>query len=254
MAGRAGRICAGLAGLALGMLALAAPPSAQTAAEAATTPTEARFTVTIAGLRAAELAMQATVTRTGYAAAGNLRSTGLIGLVAPITYQAEVQGRRSGPRFQPRRYTEAAFTGDRRSAGVMEYRGRTPLLKRYDPPRSLDPYGLNPATQAGTVDPMTAIFATLRDQPLAELCRLQLQVFDGARRSQVTVTAPVRQGDRIACAGEYRRVDGFPPESMAERQSFPFRVTYAPTGQGDLWQVAEIETDTTFGRARITRK
>jgi hypothetical protein len=111
---------------------------------------------------------------------------------------------------------------------------------------------VDPATQGGTLDPMTALFALLRDVPRADVCRLDVPVFDGRRVSRVSTRGPKTEGDRIVCDGEYRRVEGFSERQMREKARFPFSITYAPAG--DRYRVERIAIDTLYGRATLDRR
>ena len=115
----------------------------------------------------------------------------------------------------------------------MAYKAGVPQVKSYNPPRPPRAEDISPATQGGTVDPLTALFAVLRTVPEAEACMAKLVMFDGRRRSQVVLTAPQRTDDGITCRGEYRRLEGFSPEDMAEKSRFPFTLTYRAAGDGN---------------------
>jgi len=211
------------------------------------------FDVTLLGVRAATISFAGQIDGGQYAASGQLRTTGLLRLVAQVSYDAQVQGRFRRGQFQPRLYRESARDGDEQFSAEMRYRGRVPQPKGYAPPRNR-PSGLNPASQAGTVDVMTTIFAVLRDQSRAQVCDVALQLFDGARRSQVVLTRPeALPGDQIRCAGEYRRLQGFSAEAMAEQQRFPFSLTYSGLPDG-TYRVTRVDTQTTFGRASLRRR
>lgn len=213
------------------------------------------FDISLLGLRAATLTFAGVVQGREYAASGQLRSTGIARIVAKVRFDAQVRGVLRGTRFQPRQYTERAVTDDRASAGSVRYAGRTPQDKVYNPPRAVDQHGVAARTQSGTIDPMTVIFAALRDQPRESVCALSYPVYDGARRSQVTLARPSaedRRG-RLTCQGEYRRVAGFSAAAMAERQSFPFEMTYQRQQDG-LYRVVLVTTPTTFGRATLRRR
>ena len=102
---------------------------------------------------------------------------------------------------------------------------------------------------------MTVIFAALRDRPADKACSMQLDVFDGKRRSRVALGNPQAGagGATITCTGEYRRIKGWSPEDMAERTQFPFQMRYERQADG-MYRVVEITTPTTLGRATLRRR
>jgi len=212
------------------------------------------FDVVLKGLRAGKLTLRGSVEGTAYEASGTLESAGLVRLVRKVKYVAEASGTLKNGRYTPARYSEVADTGKRVSESVVEYRNGVPQVKVYNPPRPPIATDVNPATQGGTLDPLTALYATLRDVPAAEACTLAVVMFDGKRRSQITLSAPEPvAGGGVACAGEYRRLAGFTDTEMADKVAFPFRLIYVPVGEG-MMRVNLIETDTTFGQGLLRRR
>lgn len=215
------------------------------------------FDLTIRGIEAAMLSFGGTVSDGRYAVSGRLQSAGLMGMIRSFRYEGSSRGLVSGERFTPQRYAEKADTGRRKSVAEMRYVGGVPQIKAYDPPRdpdSADAPGLDLATQGGTVDPLTAMFAVLRDVPQGRECRLAVTIFDGKRRSQVQLGAPVPAPDGgMTCPGEYRRLEGFSAEDMAERTRFAFILTLSAP-EGGLRRAMEVRMDTLLGRAVMTRR
>lgn len=211
------------------------------------------FDISIRGVSAATLSVSGAVKGKSYVASGVLKSSGILGMLKRIRYDASVSGMLSNGRFTPARYVEKADTGKRKSAAVMAYRRGVPQVKSYTPPRPPAQGDIDPVTQGGTVDPLTTLYAVLRDVPTAEACKLRVFLFDGRRRSQVVLSAPKAEGESITCRGEYRRLEGFSAEDMAEKSRFPFALTYSDAGNG-MVHVTEISLDTLYGKGRMIRR
>ena len=209
--------------------------------------TNAVFNVAIRGINAGTLTVKGTEQSGSYSTTGVLQSGGLVGLVARLKYTAAAKGRVDGARFQPSRYDENADTGKRKSKTTMTYSGGVPHVVAGETGT------LNPATQKGTVDPQTAIYAAFRDVNAEEVCKLNVQMFDGKRRSQVRLANPRDEGGMIRCDGEYRRLKGFSAEDMAEKTRFPFNLFYAKTADG-RYRVEKVITQTLYGNATMTRR
>jgi Protein of unknown function (DUF3108) len=212
-----------------------------------------QFDLQVRGIRAGTLTFEGSAEAGRYAVTGRLESSGLVGLLRKIRYDGQAQGRIAEKRFTPARYVERADTGKRQSEAVMEYRSGVPQVKVYNPPRAPGDGGLDPARQGGTVDPLTAMFATLRDVPAGQECDLALTLFDGKRRSQITLAPPQPREGGATCPGEYRRLDGFPAEDMAEKSRFPFTVHLVP-GPDGMMRVAEVTMESLYGNARLKRR
>jgi hypothetical protein len=213
------------------------------------------FDISLGGIRAAVVQYAANTEGNRYAVTGKMNTTGLLGAVVRASYEATARGTEPRPgQYRPTSFTEVRDASKEVSRAEMLFRSGRPQIKTYDPPRKSDRHAVDPATQSGTVDPMTVIYAALRDQPRERVCDLSLQVFDGKRRSEVRLSDPAEASDgRITCQGVYRRIAGWSPESLAERSRFPFQMTYAPKGEG-VWRVVRVTTDTTFGRAVLQRR
>lgn len=239
------RWTAGLAILLLS-LALALP----TRAEISET---GRFDVDIRGFTAGTVAFSAARNDTSYASAARLQSRGIVNIVRSLRFDVEVRGRVSGGRLQPTNYREDIDTGRRESRTVMEYRDGVPVVLSVEPEREPRPYHLDPATQRGTIDPATALYELLQARPRDGLCDLMLHMFDGRRRTQISLTAPRPDGNSVQCTGEYRRVAGYSESELAERTRFPFTLVYDPAGDG-LMQVGRIEIESMYGPARMVRR
>ncbi|MFN3144254.1 MAG: DUF3108 domain-containing protein [Paracoccaceae bacterium] len=170
-------------------------------------------------------------TDTQYSVAGRLQSTGLLRLVADLRYDAVSVVNPGEPSC--RCGARSADTGQRQSDAEMEYRRGGRQVKCLFAAGSPSP---RPAPNEMDSDayPAAAVFFLLRDAPEAEACRGAVPVFDGQRRSSLTVDNPRRQGDRLICDGEYRRVAACSRPPGEKRSSFT--VTYRENGDG-LMQV-----------------
>lgn len=215
---------------------------------------EARFSFVLRGITAGSLDWNGTGTAGGsYAVSGVLKTSGLAALVKRVRYTATARGTITAKgSYLASSYSEDADTGKRQSQSVMVWRKGVPAIQSYKPERQPRPYDVDPATQKGTIDPLTAMFATLRDVTPGEECKASLDLFDGRRASKLILGSPQKDGDNVVCTGEYRRVAGFSPEDMAEKTRFPFTLTYAPAG--DRMRVVEVAMDTLYGKARLVRE
>ena len=214
---------------------------------------QAAFDLAVRGFSAGSLRFSATQKGAGYAVSGRLESGGLVGMLRKIRYDASARGSLSKGRYVPSAYTEQADTGKRQSAATMEYKRGVPQVKAYDPPREPQPGDVDPATMRGSVDPLTALYATLRDVDAGQECTVSWQMFDGRRSTQLRLSRPQANGDTVVCAGEYRRLAGYSADEMAEKTRFPFTLTYAPAGDGRM-RVVEVAMDSLYGKATLKRR
>ena len=215
---------------------------------------EASFDLVMLGLTAGNLTFAGVEEEGSYAVTGTLASGGILAFIRKVRYDAEARGRVQDGRYIPRSYSEKADTGKRQSEAEMTYDDGVPRVMKYAPPRGKREWDVDPATQAGTVDILTALYATLQDVAPGQECNRETAMFDGRRASRLTLGAPTAGEDgSVTCPGAYRRVAGFSPEDMAERTEFPFTLTYAPGPDGRM-RVVEVAMETLYGRARLVRQ
>ncbi|MDO9639939.1 MAG: DUF3108 domain-containing protein [Pseudotabrizicola sp.] len=239
LAGSAAR-CASLCAA----LCLAVPVAAQDTSVA-------RYTITVSGLTAGRMTLAANHDGAGYALTSNAASAGLAGLFRSFSLTTRAQGRDRGGELVPERYSsqsEGARAG--RGAELTFQDGLATVVSaaasRPDAPL------VDPAEHRGAVDPLTGFYAVLRDVVPETACRLDLRMFDGHRISRVTLSQPVPGEGGLTCQGVYRRIDGYPPQDLAERATFPFVLRYTAGADGRL-RVAEVSMDSLFGPARMIR-
>ncbi len=211
------------------------------------------FDVHLAGLRAGVLGFSGVEDGGRYTARSLLRNSGLLALVREVSYEGFSTGRVTAEGYVPARYEEVTNTGKRVSEASMDYVNGVPQLKVYKPPQDRGKDALDPSTQRGTLDPMTAIYALLKDVPGSEVCTLNVFMFDGKRRSQVAMSDPMPDNGKVVCRGIYRRIAGFSRRELEERSDFPFTLSYSPAGN-ETFRVSRIVFDTLYGKATLIRR
>jgi len=211
---------------------------------------QTQFDIRFRGVTVANITVATRETASTYALAGQVRAAGLAGLFADIRFDMAAEGRLSQSDPQPIRYREDVDTGRRQTTVSMQWVGRTPQITRQTP--APGPEAVPPEAATGMIDPLSALWQVLRDRPVGTLCDRVMQVFDGARQSQLRLAAAEIADTSAECAGEYRRLAGFSQSDMNERQRFPFTARY--TRHGDLWRLTEVEASSLFGRIRIQRR
>ncbi|UWQ22288.1 DUF3108 domain-containing protein [Jannaschia sp. W003] len=221
---------------------LAAPASAE----------QLRFDVGMHGVRAAQMVLNGDVSGGGYAVAGQVKGTGLVGAVVDIDYAAEARGAVAGGRLRSGAATLRDRMGDEQGTTAMQWSGGAPRVTQ-SPGFPREPYDIDAAAQRGAVDPLTALYDLLRTQPRESLCNWTAATFDGRRAARLSVGPPRDAGNgAVRCDAEYRRVAGYEPEEMAERTRYPFSVTYVPAG--NAMAAAEMRAATKYGDAVIRRR
>jgi len=230
-----------------GMLAIWAGTAAAEGRQSGT------FDIRLRGVKAGELAFVGDVSNGRYSAAGRVESTGLLAFVRKVRYDAKSSGNSTKRGFRPSRYVEFTNTGKRVSESEVRYVNGVPQVARYAPPRAPSETDVDPSTQGGTLDPMTALFHALSDLPRTDVCTLNVRMFDGRRASRIQMSEAGSNGKSITCRGAYVRVAGFSEEDLQERRVFPFAMIYAPIGNGN-WRVIRVESETLYGRARMIRQ
>lgn len=215
---------------------------------------EAVFDFYVKGFRVGVLVFAAVQSDDYYAVNGRFSTAGLAALVKSMRYDATVRGRvTKDGRYHPETYVLTTNTGARQKVQTITYQNGEPQAPVQLPARAApDPLAVDPAAQAGTIDTLTAIYATLRAMPEAEACQGALTIYDGVRRASLTLWPADGHGGELACGGEYRRVAGYSAGDMA-RPAFPFRMSYQTTSGGAV-EVSEIDMSSIYGAASLKRR
>ena len=149
---------------------------------------------------------------------GTIKSGGVFKLLNKQEYTAKTKGQIKDSEFIPKNYVEYRNKKGKKSTASLSYELGIPQIRLYSPPRKTNSETINPETQKGTVDPLTAIYATLADISNGKLCELNLKVFDGKRKSSVKLIPILKERKGlIMCFGEYKRIAGFSKEDMEEK-------------------------------------
>ncbi|WP_226341020.1 DUF3108 domain-containing protein [Gemmobacter serpentinus] len=213
---------------------------------------DGRFTLVLKGISAGTLSWSGDGAPGGaYAVRGVLKTSGLAALLKKVRYDATAKGSITAKgTYVASSYAEDANTGKRQSKSSMTWQKGVPSVQESSE-REPKPWDIDPAGQKGTVDPLTAMFATLRDVAPGQECKVNLNMFDGRRASKLILSGRAEKAGKVTCNGEYRRVAGFSPKDMSEKTRFPFTVSYEPAG--GMMRVVEVAMDTIYGKARLVR-
>jgi hypothetical protein len=244
------RSLAGL-GATVALAAAVALPATAPAPATATTGTESRqFDISVAGVRAGELTLSVARNGASYEAGSSIRSTGLVGAVARIRYDGASTGRVAGDgSLVPERHVaRSRSTRSERETEIVFENGQ-PSRVTVTPPRG-NP--VDPADQAGTIDPVSAAFALLLDDRAETVCNERVDLFDGSRRSQIVVGRAEERDGLLVCNGVYVRVTG-EAHAVSDQREWGFRLVYRPNGDGSV-AIQRIETPTRFGMAVLTAR
>ena len=205
------------------------------------------------GIKAGTISINATEKGNSYAVNGRVTPSALLKLIKEIGFTGSASGRVKNGVYQSKKYAGHLNTGNRQSIVKMHWKGRTPVVDSYQPSREKRPYDIAPSKQVGTKDLLTAGYATFKSRPIDKLCNTTHDMFDGRRRSKITLGKPVIKGSIATCAGSYKRIAGFSPHDMQKRVNFPFTIHYVQQNDG-TYRFNDFSADATFGKIRAIRK
>ena len=155
----------------------------------------ARYQIRFGPLRVAEAILQANETGDSYAAAGRVTSAGLAGAFREIRFDLASEGLIEASGLRPLAYREDVNTGRRLSEVALGYENGFPTILHALSLTDPGPWALDPARQSDTIDPMSALYMIARPRGFDALCDWSILVFDGVRRSSITL-GPVVLGGR----------------------------------------------------------
>ncbi|MBL4751964.1 MAG: hypothetical protein JKX71_15545 [Amylibacter sp.] len=205
------------------------------------------------GIRAGTIRINGAEKGNAYALNGIVTPSALLRLIKDIGFNGTASGRIKNGQYQTRKYAGNVRTGNGSSTVKMHWRRRAPVVDSYKPGREKRDYDISPSKQVGTVDLLTAAYATFVSRPLDKLCNTTHKMFDGRRRTQIRLNAPKISGKTATCSGAYQRVAGFSAHDMQKRVNFPFTMRYVLQDDG-MYHFKDFTADATFGKIRAIRK
>jgi hypothetical protein len=209
------------------------------------------YDVAFRGLRVAGISGIVRETDQAYAAAVQIRATGLAAAFARVRLDMAVEGFRAGDSLRPFHYRDSVDTGQRQGAVELLWPQDGGPILLSDPP-VVEP-GVTPVSAgavAGAQDRLTLMWRLARPQADAVLCGWRSTMFDGARLSSLAVDPPRIDGDRASCSGVYTRLAGFPEAELTGGPRFPFEASYR-RGRTGLWELTEASAASIYGPVRI---
>lgn len=228
------------AGLAALPLLAAAPAWAETLT----------YDLSLAGIPLGAVTLAAEQSGADYAAASKIIPNGLVAAVTSYSFDGRATGKVDAEGdVMPRSFAATSSSPRAKRRTEIEWEGEVPVHVSVDPPRSSAP---DPETVVGALDPVSAGFALLRDNDADKICDTSVEVFDGSRRSRLSLSEPVARERGFTCSGVYARVEG-EAHSLSSQSEYPFTLTFAPTGEGQV-RLERIETRTRFGLAVVSRR
>ena len=211
------------------------------------------YAVYVSGIKAGAINLSTDVTSNKYAARGVVKATGLLSMVADFGFDGTVRG----SLVNNWNAVPVAYEGAHKNRGgarntVMSFSGNRPSGVKITPPRDSRKYDVDPLAQSGTVDPVTASFMLLRDRPLAQACDQQVEMFDGAKRSRISLGKRQKSDEGWVCNGVYERLAGFSSRELEKQRSFNFTLYLSEQGQQAV--VEKFVTQSTAGTVVAVRK
>ncbi len=213
------------------------------------------FDVRLSGWTVGRMDLTVESDNRSYSVGAVLRTTGLASMFKKIDYQAMVEGRQVRGRFVPDRFSEQAVDGGDNSSGSIAYVNGAPTNVQSSPPKPVGTPRAPLNKQAGTVDPLTAVFVIVRDANKDELCDQDYAVFDGVRRTRILLNVPRKEDDGVYCDGAYIRVDGYSSEDLAEQTDYPFILLFEGYPEREGWfRLMKLTARSTNGSLEILRR
>jgi hypothetical protein len=233
------------------------PVLALCAALATPAVSETRFNATFdlyaLGVRGGSITLAAVQNAREYAVAAQAQASGPFRWFRRLDMEGRSRGAVRGDSLAPANFAGQISGGRRASVAEIAYTGNLPEVLRFEPAPDRPRPAPDPASLPGSLDPLTAIYEVLRNRSGADLCDLDIRVYDGQRLNRLRLSGRVEATDRVICSGEWLRLSGYRPQELERRTRFPLSISYQPSPEAG-WQVDEVTVDNTFGRAVVRRR
>ncbi|MGF1554204.1 MAG: DUF3108 domain-containing protein [Paracoccaceae bacterium] len=214
---------------------------------------EGTWRLSIGGLTAAEAVVEGAAEGDGYAMRVTAGTEGFVARLFEAGIDARVEGAVEGGRLAPRRFRSRYHDSEKTRRVAMDYDADGAPAVAAEPAYDPKPWQLDPAAQAGLVDPLTALFAAFAPRPRGALCDATYRGFDARRAYAIVLGEPSGPSDSgtITCEAEYRRLAGFKDKDLA-KPPFPFRVEFV-ADEGGFWRLDRALAASPVGTAVLAR-
>ncbi len=209
----------------------------------------ANYDFYVSGIKVGTVSLATEESASSYSARAKVGTAGLLGAFLSFTYDGTAQGAlgRGGP--VPSLFTATSVTSGKKKTARIDWTNGAPAKVTVNPPRDVK---FDPANLKGSLDPVSAAFAVLRDGPAERMCSKKIDLFDGSRRSRLTVGPRRAEAGGFSCAGSYARLEG-EAQSLTPEGETAFTIRFATQSDGTA-RVRRIETGTSFGTAALERR
>ncbi|WP_172982762.1 DUF3108 domain-containing protein [Roseovarius bejariae] len=207
------------------------------------------YDVHLIGAKIGEITIVGQQANGQYVARSQFKTTGIVSALKQMHGDVSVNGRVSADDHTPGHYSETINDGRRFTDVKVRFGGSEPRLLSGDPDSSAPP--ADTSTLRNALDPLTALYLILRDQPQDGLCRFKRDIYDGHRHARLLLGSPRKGKQRVTCSGEYRRLEGYSKSEKKER-NIPFTVLY--TQDAEAMSATRIDIKTKYGKAILLRR
>ena len=153
--------------LAVLAVVLALPAAAQTL--------QAQLDVSFRGLTGGSIGISARESGGRYSVAAHGRPTGVMGALVDYSYDGETRGIVSGDRYLSESYHEVELDRGERTVATTTFRDGRVTGVTFTPPRTPEPYDLDPTAQSGVIDTLTALYLLLKPTQPDQACGQQFR-------------------------------------------------------------------------------
>ncbi len=205
------------------------------------------------GIKAGTITVNGAETTTAYSVNGLIAPSLLLKTFKDVGYSGKASGQIRHDSFRTKTYAGNARTGSRKSIVKMHWKGNRPVVDRYSPEREKRAYDIPPSKQVDTKDLLTAAYLTFKTVDADHLCNVTHKMFDGRRRTEISLDTPNISTKSATCTGTYKRLAGFSPHQMQKGLNFPFTMYYEQQDDG-TYRFKEFTSAATIGKIKAVRK
>ncbi|MEL6478817.1 MAG: DUF3108 domain-containing protein [Pseudomonadota bacterium] len=210
------------------------------------------YDIYLGGLWVAEMRVTAEIEGDAYRADAALVTKGMVARLYKASFEAESVGQIGSGLYAPERFTANSRSTKKSQFVEMRYDAGRPAALRAEPEFDPKPWELDPTSQTGAADPLSAALGVLANQPGDALCDRAVEIFDGRKRYAIVLGAPEQREEGVRCPAVYKRIAGYKPKMMA-KPDIPFEFWFEQGADG-AYHVQKALGETPIGTAVIRRR
>ncbi len=214
---------------------------------------EARYIVSLRDIDIGELYMDIEFAENKYESALRFNTIGFAQSLFNSTIEANAKGEGlSFEKLTPTQFERIINDDGKKSRIWFNFSEEVIENLNSEPSR---PASIDPKSQKGAIDPLTALTYLLRPISEENVCAFRVRLFDGYNSQILTVSEATKRRDgRLQCGGSIQFQHGYIPEQINALDNIIFTILYRPDRTEGAYIVDRLRGKSPYGDFQLLKR